>query len=76
MGKLGKVEWDLIPSSILWSIWLARNDCKFNGVHPDWEAIAEKVKCKVAFWAKLNSKFESYSVCDFFYHLHAIVGTE
>ena len=74
LGKRGKVVWDLIPCFILWPIWLARNDCKFNGIQLVWEDIAENVKFKVAFWAKLNPKFDLFSVCDFHLHLHNIVG--
>ena len=76
LEKTGKVVWDLILCSIFWSIWLARNECRFNGAQPDWEVSLENVKCKVAFWAKLNPKFESFSVSDFSFHLHSIVGRD
>ena len=72
--KLGKVIWNLIPLAVVWSIWLLRNDYKFNDGRPNWESLCERVKCRIAFWAKLKDCGNFASVDDILFRLGSVQG--
>ena len=73
-SKVGKAVWNLIPLAMVWLIWLLRNDCKFNGVVPDWEFLCDRVKCRIASWVKLIDCSKSVSVDDILFRLASVKG--
>ena len=72
-GKNVRLIWRLIPLAILWSVWTIRNESKFDGKKMNREESADIVKIRVAFWAKLKSRFNLFSVNDVVYNLGKVV---
>ena len=70
-GALKKL-WEAIPSTILYSIWKIRNDCRFNSIQPKWEEALDQLKMRLVLWVKDNSGLENYSIQDFIYNLNSI----
>ena len=70
--KLGAVIWNLMPLAILWSVWLQRNECKFNEAVVDWEWVSDRVKCRIASWTKSTNCSSSVSVDDMLFRLGSV----
>lgn len=54
--------WRVVFISVVWSLWLYRNDCVFNNTQPDIAALCELIKIRVALWLKTYEKGCCYSV--------------
>ncbi|KAL7205925.1 hypothetical protein ACSBR2_018775 [Camellia fascicularis] len=46
--KKAKQVWRVIFISVVWSLWLYRNDCIFNNTQPDIDDLCEVIKVRVA----------------------------
>lgn len=57
-----KVIWELIPCSVSWSIWLARNDVVFNQKEFVFDAIWDIHLLRIMWWIKAWWKECPYSV--------------
>ena len=63
--------WLAIPAAVMWSIWLTRNYCKFNGAYVGWMELCDLIKVRVAKWFKFGSKCVDYSITDIVLNLKA-----
>lgn len=66
--KLKKVEkgiWDICLFSVLWSLWLERNQILFQGAEFELENLVDKIQTRVAFWSKANFDLKTYTIEDF-----------
>lgn len=54
----GKRLWLLIWMTVIWSIWIERNNVIFRGISPNIERVADLVKLRSWFWAK--AKFRGF----------------
>ncbi|GMI90228.1 hypothetical protein like AT4G29090 [Hibiscus trionum] len=53
MGQVSKKNWiPFIPFSVIWSVWLYRNDVVFKGAKVDWVQLRFMVKFRLATWMK------------------------
>ena len=72
MSKLEKKIWMVIPLATLWSIWRHRNECVFNEIQLDFEALCEIVKVRAALWIKASPLHVAASITDLVYNLQQV----
>lgn len=64
--------WKTLPLAVMWLVWRSRNDCVFNKVQPDWIALEDLIKARVALWVSSSLKGFNYSVHDVIYNLYQV----
>lgn len=64
--------WRVVPLTVMWSLWKARNECLFSGKPVEWNELTELVKVRVALWSKMNIERMLYSVQQMVTNLHQI----
>lgn len=72
MKKKMLAVWKALPIAVLWSVWRSRNDCVFNKVQPDWIALEDLIKDRVALRVSSSLKGFNYSVHDVIYNLSQV----
>ncbi|GMP24336.1 hypothetical protein CsSME_00001634 [Camellia sinensis var. sinensis] len=65
--KKEKQVWGAVFISIVWSLWIYRNDCIFNNTQLTIDELCKLIKVRVAMWLK------SYDM-GFFYSIQEIVS--
>lgn len=64
--------WKSIPFTFMWSVWKIRNECLFQGVHPDFKGLREIIKIRIASWLKYNTVGLPFSVNDVVFNLQQL----
>lgn len=64
--------WHSIPFAIMWSVWKLRNDCLFNRIQPDFTALGELIKIRIALWLKYNTFGVHYSINEVVFNLQQV----
>ena len=59
-NNLAKVMWKCIVLSLLWVIWIERNNRIFQDKVMRSEDLFEKAKCLTSFWASSNKNFKEF----------------
>lgn len=72
MKKKMQAVWKTLPPAVMWSVWKNINDCVFNKVQPDWNALEDLIKARVALWVSSSLKGFNYSVHDVIYNLNQV----
>ncbi|KAF5938282.1 hypothetical protein HYC85_025788 [Camellia sinensis] len=72
MSKLEKKIWMVIPMATHWSIWRHRNECVFNGLQLEFEALCDILKVRVALWTKALPLQVAAFVNDLVYNLQQV----
>ncbi|GMJ10130.1 hypothetical protein like AT4G29090 [Hibiscus trionum] len=60
LNENDKSVWFLIPSAVLWSLWLHRNEVVFRKIKPDVNSLFFVVKTRIATW--YCARFPSFQV--------------
>ncbi|CAL5355070.1 unnamed protein product [Camellia sinensis] len=69
---LAKIVWEVIPLTILWTLWLARNEKVFSQKEPNWADLTDLVKERTAIWVKYLVNLTEYSDNDFIFSSEGI----
>ncbi|EOY09873.1 Uncharacterized protein TCM_025243 [Theobroma cacao] len=65
--KEGEISiWKMAFYTVVWSLWLFRNEIVFNGKHWDQDQLFELIKLQVASWAKAKWPFLQNSELDIY----------
>lgn len=65
--KEGEISiWKMAFYTLVWSLWLFRNEIVFNGKHWDQDQLFELIKLQVASWAKAKWPFLQNSELDIY----------
>lgn len=62
LKKKVKEVWWVVFISVVGSLWMYRNDCVFNNVNPDADALSELIKIRVAMWFKIYDSGCCFSI--------------
>ncbi|XP_028074331.1 uncharacterized protein LOC114276709 [Camellia sinensis] len=62
--KKVNLVWKTLPAAVLWSVWSYRNECVFKAVQPNFQALCECIKVRLAMWMRSQFRDASFSVND------------
>ena len=66
--------WHTFPCAIMWSLWKARNEHKFQGSTVSREDLQGLIKVRLALWAKYKVTNFNFAVNDLVFRLTSING--
>lgn len=57
LSTTGQALWEVLPTTITWTIWNCRKDLVFNNVNFEVEQVIEKMKARAYFWCRNKESF-------------------
>lgn len=70
--KSDRILWDLIPSAVVWSIWMARNNQVFGQKEFNFDSIWDLHLMRMMWWTKASWEECPYSAHDFTQHFEKL----
>ena len=61
-NKMARALWKSMVMSLMWTIWLERNDRIFNGKELEQQDIFEKARFSASLWASTDKAFKGFSL--------------